>query len=62
MFSHYRRWGFKRVSHFFSKLPEICIITFLDNEVEIISVKNYCDIYRKSDFVKEINGKVFFTT
>jgi len=60
MFSHYRRWGFKRVSQFFSKLPELCFINFSDNEIEIISVKNYCDMYKKSDLVKEINGKVLF--
>lgn len=40
----------------FSKLPELCCVHFIQDEVEIISVKNHiCDL--KRDIVEEIIGK-----
>ncbi|XP_025414906.1 uncharacterized protein LOC112686707 [Sipha flava] len=58
-FSHFRRWGFNRVSHMFSKLPELCCIHFIQDEVEIISVKNHiCDL--KKDLVDELSSKKYY--
>ncbi|XP_026817471.1 uncharacterized protein LOC113556613 isoform X2 [Rhopalosiphum maidis] len=55
-FTHYRRWGFTRVSQMFSKLPELCCVHFSNNEVEIFSTKNHtCDINKNIDVLEDEN-------
>lgn len=40
----------------FSKLPELCCVHFIQDEVEIISIKNHvCNL--KSDIVEELSSK-----
>jgi len=41
----------------FSKLPELCHVKFLNNEIQIISIKKYSCVSR--DLVESINGKIF---
>lgn len=44
-FSHYRRWGFSRVSQLFTNLPELCCVHFSKEDTMIVSIKNHvCDI------------------
>ncbi|XP_022182347.1 uncharacterized protein LOC111042113 [Myzus persicae] len=65
-FTHYRRWGFGRVSQMFSKLPELCCVHFTTNGVEIISsVKHTCDVYKnmkKEECLEEANRSGSFST
>lgn len=59
-FSHYRRWGFVRVSQMFSRLPELCCVHFTDIDTEIISAKEHsCDTYKNKNLENINKGKVF---
>lgn len=61
-FTHYRRWGFSRVSQMFSKLPELCCVHFSTNEVEIISSINHtCDVYKNANVSEEANKSGSFS-
>lgn len=43
----------------FSKLPELCCVHFLKDDIEIISAKIHsCDIYKKKT-EQDIDGKIF---
>lgn len=62
-FSHYRRWGFFRVSQLFAKLPELYCIHFLEEEIQIVSKKYHvCNDEKKTSVVEKVIKNEYIIT